>query len=472
MIFFKVNKNNKSTHIYQQIYHELKQGILEQRIPANEKLPAKRKLAQTLDVSINSVTNAYEQLIEEGYIYPMERKGYFVENITQFNHHNDTGNLKISNDLKEKELNREGWISLSHMTADISMFPFKEWVKSQNKAIKNHKEELSEISHPQGPYLVRQTIAHMIAVTRGVVCEAEQIVIGTGTQPLVRQLMQMQKNNTKIAVENPGYSRIYTLLKDMQFDVSAVPLDKKGVKVDSIESINPDFLFITPSHQFPTGIIMPISRRIELLNWAALSQNSYIIEDDYDSEFKYGTDNIPSLQSLDRNQRVIYSGTFSKTLLPSLRISYAVLPPDLLRAYRRHYEDWIQGSNSLGLFTLHYFIDSGEYAKHMKRMNHHYEIKRKNLIKELRLQFKEAIHIKDVPAGLHFLAQFKTEKSYEEIEAKARQEKLEIYTLRRFMLDDEPAETSTIELVIGFASIGNEEIAEAVDRLYRVVNFS
>ncbi|WP_080872786.1 PLP-dependent aminotransferase family protein [Oceanobacillus timonensis] len=469
MIFFNIDKNDKSAHIYQQIYHELKKSILAHKIPANEKLPSKRKLADTLRVSINSVTNAYEQLIEEGYIYTLERKGYFVENITQFNHRNNTENLQIPSDLKEKEIDREGWLSLSHMTADTSMFPFKEWIKSQNKAIKNHKDELSEISHPQGPYLVRKTIARMIALTRGVVCEPEQIVIGTGTQPLIRQLMQMQINNTKIAVENPGYSRIYSLLRNMKFDVSAVPLDKKGIQVEAIESINPQFLFITPSHQFPTGIIMPISRRIELLNWAALSQNRYIIEDDYDSEFKYGTDNIPSLQSLDRNQRVIYSGTFSKTLLPSLRISYIVLPPDLLRAYRCHYADWIQGSNSLSLFTLHYFIESGEYAKHMKRMNHHYEIKRKALINELQLRFKEDISIKDVPAGLHFLAQLKTTKGYKEIEAKAHLEKLEIYTLRRFMLGSELADTNIIKLVVGFARIENEEITEAVDRLYRII---
>lgn len=434
MIFFQIDKKDKSNHIYQQIYKSLKEAILERKIPTNEKLPSKRKLAEKLEVSINSVSNAYEQLLAEGYIYAIERKGYYVENITQFNNQKEA-KMNFPDDLKEEFSKKdEGWLSLSHMTADISMFPFKEWMKCEKIAIKNHKNELSDISHPQGPYLVRKTISRMIALTRGVKCEPEQVIIGPGTQPLLRQVLGMQRENIKAAIENPGYSRIYQLLKDMNFEVFPIDLDKKGIDIKKVEALNPHFLFITPSHQFPTGIIMPISRRIELLNWASASEGRYIVEDDYDSEFKYGTDNIPSLQSLDRNQRVIYAGTFSKTIMPSFRISYLVLPPDLLREYKRHFSYWIQGSNTLNLFTLHYFIESGEYAKHVKRMNNHYEMKRENLIKELKWKFRNDIKIKNVPAGLHFIAEFKTDKGYKEIEERAKKEKLEIYSMKRFNL--------------------------------------
>lgn len=434
MIFFQIDKKDKSNHIYQQIYKSLKEAILERKIPTNEKLPSKRKLAEKLEVSINSVSNAYEQLLAEGYIYAIERKGYYVENITQFNNQKEA-KMNFPDDLKEEFSKKdEGGLSLSHMTADISMFPFKEWMKCEKIAIKNHKNELSDISHPQGPYLVRKTISRMIALTRGVKCEPEQVIIGPGTQPLLRQVLGMQRENIKAAIENPGYSRIYQLLKDMNFEVFPIDLDKKGIDIKKVEALNPHFLFITPSHQFPTGIIMPISRRIELLNWASASEGRYIVEDDYDSEFKYGTDNIPSLQSLDRNQRVIYAGTFSKTIMPSFRISYLVLPPDLLREYKRHFSYWIQGSNTLNLFTLHYFIESGEYAKHVKRMNNHYEMKRENLIKELKWKFRNDIKIKNVPAGLHFIAEFKTDKGYKEIEERAKKEKLEIYSMKRFNL--------------------------------------
>ncbi|GGJ94047.1 hypothetical protein GCM10007063_15750 [Lentibacillus kapialis] len=239
--------------------------------------------------------------------------------------------------------------------------------------------------------------------------------------------------------------------------------------INDIEAADPEFLFITPSHQFPTGNIMPISRRIELLNWAATGKNRYIIEDDYDSEFKYGTDNIPSLQSLDRTQRVIYFGAFSKTLLPSFRISYMVLPPDLLELYQHNYSDRIQGCSSLQLYTLHYFIESGDYAKHIKRMNQHYNKKRKQLVNELHLRFQHKVRIQDVPAGLHFLAEFDTDKSYNAIRTKAIEEKLEIYTLEHFLLKKDDRHPEYNQIVMGFANIQEDDISEAVDRLYRGV---
>ena len=366
-------------------------------------------------------------------------------------------------------ITKEGWLSLSHMTSDISLFPFKQWLKYQEKAIKNHASELTEIEHPQGPYIVRQTISRLIALSRGIICEPEQIVIGAGTQSLIRNLMGMQEDETIIAIEDPGYSRFHTMLKNMDFDVRPIPLDEDGIDITKIESSRARFVFVTPSHQFPTGKIMPISRRIELLNWSVKLENRYIIEDDYDSEFKYETDNIPSLQSLDRNQRVIYTGTFSKTMLPGLRISYMVLPPKILRDYQNYYADLIQDSNSLGLYTLHYFIENGDYSRYVKKMNHHYEMKRKLLIKHLHLKFGDTLDIKDIPAGLHFLARFQTTRSYKQIDERAAQERLEIYSIKRFSLETSYKVENSIDLIIGFANIDKENISEAVDRLYEVV---
>ncbi|MED1204418.1 PLP-dependent aminotransferase family protein [Heyndrickxia acidicola] len=468
MFFFTIDKTKDSNYLYHQIYENIKGSILDGKIHAHEQLPSKRKLADELNVSVNSVANAYGQLLAEGYIYTKERKGYFVESITQFIKKDYQLN-KLPPDLKEECMEKEGWLSLSHMTSDISLFPFKAWMKCQNKAIKNHLHELSEIPHPQGPYLVRQTISRMIALTRGVVCEPEQIVIGAGTQLLIRQLMGMQRKNTIIAMEDPGYSRFYTLLRGLDFDIRLVPLNEQGINIEEVESVKANFLFVTPSHQFPTGTIMPISRRIQLLNWSTEMEDRYIVEDDYDSEFKYETDHIPSLQSLDRNQRVIYTGTFSKSLFPGLRASYMVLPPDILREYRKAYSDLMQNSNLLSLFTLHYFIESGEYAKHVKRMNHYYEMNRRSLIKHLKKRFKKNITIHDVPAGLHFFAQFKTDKSYEEIEKRANEEKLEIYTMKRFMLKNKVKEKNRAGMVIGFANIHKDKMAESINRLERII---
>lgn len=469
MIKFHVDKRQKSNYIYKQIYEKLMEFILDHKVSAGNKLPSKRELSNELGVSINSVATAYEQLLAEGYIYTVERKGYFVEDIAHFVNGNSSKEHELPEHLKETSSDEKGWLSFSHIKTDHSMFPFHEWMKSQQNAISQHKTELSGIAHPQGPFTVRKTISDMIGLTRGVTCEPEQIIIGTGIHPLIHQLMAIQGTDTKIAVENPGYSRVFRILKSLKLDVLPIGLDKVGMDIKEIETSNPDFLYITPSHQFPTGTIMPISRRVELLNWAATGEDRYIIEDDYDSEFKYGTDNIPSLQSFDRNQRVIYFGTFSKTLLPSFRISYMVLPPKLLEMYQFHYSDRIQGCSSLLLYALHYFIQNGEYAKHIKRMNQHYDKKRKQLIKELYTRFQNRIKIKDTPAGLHFLAEFDTYKSYEDIKVRAKQEKLEIYTMKHFLLGNDDGKPKIIEIVIGFASIKEDEIVEAVDRLYRVV---
>uniref|UniRef100_UPI00313DB66D MocR-like transcriptional regulator GabR n=1 Tax=Bacillus sp. OTU2372 TaxID=3043858 RepID=UPI00313DB66D len=467
-MFIPIDKQRDTNYIYQQIYEGVKENILKGKLKANEKLPSKRSLAEELSVSINSVSFGYEQLLAEGYIYTIERKGYFVEDITEFIQQEDLFEDNLPEDLREEPVNRDGWLSLSHMASDVTLFPFKEWMKCQERAIQSYSRELSEIAYSQGPYEVRDTICRMIALTRGVNCKPEQIVIGAGTQLLVGQLMELISKDSIIAVENPGYARFYQLLKKMNFDVHPVSLDDQGIRMAVIEATKANVVFVTPSHQFPTGKIMPISRRIELLNWTAKGDNRYIVEDDYDSEFKYETDNIPSLQSLDRNQRVIYMGTFSKTVLPGLRISYMVLPPDLVREYREYYANFIQYSNSLMLFTLHYFIERGEYARHVKRMNHQYEKRRKLLITELQQRFQAQIQIEDVPAGLHFLAHFDTRKSYQEIEERAVQVKLEIYSMRRFMLKENHHRGNRISLVLGFANLQEEKIAEAAERLFNV----
>lgn len=467
-MFLTLKNNDRGDYIYQRIYTELKDHILNENLKAHEKLPSKRSLANQLNVSVNSVTNAYEQLIAEGYIYTKQRRGYYVEDIIPFSSSRLINDNELPIDLKETTNGHEGRLSFSHMTADLSNFPFDKWLQCQGEALRNHKKELSEIPHFQGPFLVRESIAKMITISRGIKCEPEQIVIGSGTQPLIHTLMETQDNETVAAIEDPGYSRIYTLLKNMGFDVRTLNVDEKGA---SIKGINSDinFLFITPSHQFPTGKIMPVSRRIELLNWSIEKPNRYIVEDDYDSEFKYETDSIPSLQGLDRNQRVIYTGTFSKTILPGLRVSYMVLPPNLLREYRKHNQHLIQSGNLLTLYTLHYFIERGEYTRHLKKMNLIYERKRRKVIDELVKTFGQDVEIENIPAGLHFLVRIKTNLSYKQFEKKIDKEKLEVYSIRRFQLKKRKHKKDKIELVIGFANIKEDQIPEAVTRLSKAL---
>lgn len=471
MIFINIDKNRHKGYLYKQIYQEIKKAILERKLRENDKLPSKRELADSLNVSVNTISHAYEQLLAEGYIYAIERSGFYVEKITDFTKIK-TEKVALPEDLKETYIEREKRYSFSHMAADISLFPFHEWKKCQQRAIENHCSEIEHIPHHQGPYLVRKTIAELISLTRGVVCEPEQVVISVGTQPLVEQFVRMQQKHEPltIAVEDPGYARMYRHLKQIGTNVEPVPLDEKGMDVFEVVKREMDVALVTPSHQFPMGMIMPISRRIELLNWAAERPNRYILEDDYDSEFKYDTDQIPSLQSLDQHQRVIYLGTFSKSLFPGLRISYMVLPIPLLRKYRKHYDHLIPYSNTINLYTLHYFIEDGFYHRHIKRMSNHYKAKRQLLIESLHRYFGHSVEIVDIPAGLHFVAHFKTEKSYEQVEEDAKKYKLEIYSMRRFMLNRRIKHNGKVTLVLGFATIDKDDIDEAVKRLYRVIH--
>lgn len=468
MILIHIDRNKNTEPLYKQIYGDIKNKILNKQFSDHEKLPSKRQLAEQLNVSINTVTNAYEQLLAEGYIYTIERSGYFVEEIAQFAMESDEL-IALPDELKEKEEEIEDFLSLSHMTADTTKFPFNKWLKCQREALANHEQDFMKITHPQGPYKVRETIAKLVSLTRGVTCVPEQIVISTGTQPLIKQLIMLQKKKTVIAMENPGYSRMYSLFKRLNVQVHPICLDQYGINFEKVLETKANFLFVTPSHQFPTGIIMPISRRIELLNWAQEKSNRYIIEDDYDSEFKYKTDHIPSLQSLDKHQRVIYMGTFAKSLFPSLRISYMVLPINLLKKYRETFSYLLPYNNTLTLYTLHYFIESGAYNRHIKRMNKLYETRRTKLIKELKKKFSNQVFINDIPAGLHFTATFQTHRTYGEVEKLAKRHKLEVYSLKRFLLTDEPKDQSSLTLILGFANISINNIPEAVNRLYKVL---
>ena len=467
-MFIQINRDNDEKYIYQQIYEAIKNQILKRVLPVHEKLPSKRELATKLQVSVNSVTLAYEQLLAEGYIYTIERSGHYVEEIKLFDV--DTQIQKdFPEDLKEIPAEREGWLSLSHMSTNSSLFPFTKWLKHQTEAINLFSKELCELSEPQGPYILRQNIANLILSTRGVHCEPEQIIIHSTSQGLLEQFLSLQASDSVFAIENPGYARYYKLLMRHHVKIEIIPLDKNGVDIHVLSNGQSKFLITTPSHQFPTGRIMPISRRIELLNWALEKDDRYIIEDDYDSDFKYKTDNIPSLQSLDYNQRVIYMGTFSKTLLPGMRISYMVLPPKLLRKYRAYFSTLIQPANSLAMYTLNHFIETGAYQKHVRKMNYVYEKLRAVLIEKLTRLFQERIEITNIPAGLHFLVKVHTQKTYEEIEIDLVKQKLELYTIRRFLIQDDPTYLNERYLIIGFANINLEEIDEALSRLNRVL---
>jgi len=463
-----LNLENNKGYIYKQIYKIIKTYILNGELKAREKLPSKRQLARQEGVSLNTVSNAYDQLVAEGYIYSKERQGFFIEEIAPFKHHVQSRSY-FPRYLREKEDSTHGWISLSHNRLDLTEFPYENWFNHQRSVFEHNLADLEAIPQLQGPLKVRKTIARMLLFNRGVKCEAEQIVLGAGTQLLLKQLMDLFPEKKVVGLETPGYPRFNQLFKGMKHSITSIELDQKGASIDSIKKINPDILVITPSHQFPTGIIMPVSRRIDILNWALQSKKRYIIEDDYDSEFKYETDNIPSLQSLDNHQSVIYMGTFSKTLFSGIRISYMVLPVELLKKYRAVHSDLMCSSNTLELYTLSRFIEQGDYMSYVKKMTYKYNIKRKTLMQELSKVFGDQIEIHSIPAGMHFIIDINTNISYEEFSQRANEFKLELSTLSYFKQSD-IQQDGKISVIIGYAHIELYQIEEAVLRLKAIIN--
>ncbi|MBL6008989.1 GntR family transcriptional regulator [Bacillus halotolerans] len=466
-ITITLDRSEKADYIYQQIYQKLKNEILSRNLLPHSKVPSKRELAEKLKVSVNSVNSAYQQLLAEGYLYAEERKGFFVEQLDTFSSEEQPSS-SLPEDLKEVHIDQSDWISFSHMSADTDHFPMKSWFRCEQKAAARSYRTLGDMSHPQGIYEVRAAITRLISLTRGVKCRPEQIVIGAGTQVLMQLLTELLPQDAVYAMEEPGYRRMYQLLQHAGKQVKTIMLDEKGISISEIIRKKPDVLITTPSHQFPAGTIMPVSRRIQLLNWAAEQPSRYIIEDDYDSEFKYDVDSIPALQSLDRFQNIIYMGTFSKSLLPGLRVSYMVLPPKLLRVYKKRGYD-LQTCSSLTQLALQEFIESGEYQKHIKKMKQHYKEKRERLISALESEFGGEITVKGANAGLHFVTEFYTCRTEQEILAHAAAQQLEIFGMSRFRLKESRPQPDKPALIIGFARLREEDIQEGVQRLRRAV---
>ncbi|WP_210145852.1 PLP-dependent aminotransferase family protein [Staphylococcus sp. GDY8P75P] len=451
--------------IYRQLYSQLKEDILAFKYESHEKLPSKRDMSQHLNISVNSVKAAYEQLLAEGYIYTEERKGYFIEPLEKLI---IDPNAQISLNVQEQQIEDAYDYSFSHMSTDISAFPVEVWTKLVKRVFENYDHELSSIPQIKGPIELRQSIAKLVSYQRGIQCHPEQIVIGSGTNILLTKLIQLLPDEIKIAVENPGYSRFRTLIRQTTAQLKPIALDHKGISIEAIKQAQPDATIVTPSHQFPMGIIIPVSRRIDLLNWASQTQ-SYIIEDDYDSEFKYETDNIPSLFSFDKNERVIYLGTFSKTLMPGLRMSYMILPINLVKQFDHYNLNMIPDFSTIHALTLNLMIKEGYYEKYVKKMHQIYGKKRETLITHLSNTFTNNIRIKDTRAGLHFIVEVNTPFSYQEIESRAKEMKLELYTLNRFSVKALEKNSSYKTLIIGFSKIKQEQIPQAVQRLKEVI---
>ncbi len=410
-------------------------------------------------MSKNTVEAAYEQLLAEGYIESISRKGYFVCKVEQMM---DVEGSEA--EVEEIPFREEHYIfDFTQTGVDTNTFPFTTYRKFINDVWQPRNNELLFLGHPQGELSLREEIANYLYESRGVRCSASQIVLGAGTQILVKLLFQLLKGSN-YAVENPGYHRKMVVFEQGEERVQMLSLDKDGICMADLENSDANVVFVTPSHQFPYGMIMPITRRTQLLQWAQKEDDRYIIEDDYDSEFRYSGKPIPALQGLDTDGKVIYMGTLSKALLPSLRMSYIVLPKNLIKKYQKEYLFYTQSVSRMDQEVVRKFLHEGYWEKHIHKMRVVYRKKRDRLVFEIEKYFSNLVEVIGEDSGLHILLKVHNGMREEELIKAAAKYSIKIYPVSTYYKDGTAPENVVL---LGFAILSEEEIAKAIQLLHK-----
>ena len=380
--------------LYEALYRCIRRDILSGKLAAGEKLPSKRALAAHLEVSKITVEAAYNQLLAEGYIRSEEKVGYFAENLQ-----------KLPSPAPIPEAAAQHAEDLIDLTGDSpSHFPFSVWSRLQREVMLDLGEGLLLPLHKQGLPQLRCAIARHLQQFRGMQVDPDNILVGAGTDFLYNLLVQLLGRDKRYGVEEPGYSKIQKIYEAAGAACNLLNLDKEGVDPEDLGDTQ--VLHISPSHHFPSGIVMSNARRRTLLDWAAADSDRYIIEDDYDSEFRFNAHPMPALHTLDGGSKVIYLNTFSKTLAPSIRISYMVLPGSLMEKFRRTLGFYSCTVPSFEQYTLERFISRGHFEKHINRMRKHYKSIRNRVLTAITgCKYADHFTILEENAGLHFLLQ-------------------------------------------------------------------
>lgn len=449
--------------LYIQLSDYIKKEMIAGKIPPGEKLPSKRKLSEYLDLSINTIQAAYDQLKAEGYIESKERKGLFAVNIeNEIFFDQSTSPKVIKKDLAAKE---KIMIDFSSGKVDLASFPYSVWRKLTAESLYEDQSELFNVGDPQGEPALREEISKYLFASRGVKCTSEQIVIGAGTQVLIGLASLLIGKNEPYALENPGFHRTRTVLQDLGITTVSIPLDENGICMEPLRASGAKVVYVTPSHQFPFGMIMPIARRMELLHWAR-KREGYIIEDDYDGEFRYKGRPIPSLQGLDESGRVIYLGTFSKSLIPSIRLGYLVLPPSLLRIYQQHFTLYKNTVSRLHQKTLIKFMNQGYWQRHLNRMRTLYHKKQSVLMAAIHQYMGSRVDVIGEKSGLHIVVYVKNGMSEQQLVKSALDSGIKVYPVSVYFADCSKAEESRI--LLGFGGLSIPDIQKGIQSLSEI----
>ncbi len=460
----QLNEKSK-VPLYVELYHQFKSMIQDGKYAEDQKLPSKRKLATSLKISPLTVDAAYQQLIAEGYVYSVEKSGYYVgKRVELLKKKTSQTLLQDMDDVQEKV---QYAYELKTNVVDTTLFPNATWAKLAREVLsENHHEMLNNLD-PQGLQRLRREIARYLELYRGMKVHERQIVIGSGSTSLIGMLVELLGRHKKYAIEDPGYSKIYHLFKGNDVDLSLIPLDDFGCSIEMLRQKKIDVIHITPSHQFPMGIVMPIQRRNELLNWVSETSSRYIIEDDYDSEFRYQGKPIPALQGLDIHDRVIYMNTFTKTLAPSFRMSYMVLPEHLLSPYLTMSSYHGCTVPNFEQFILYKFMHEGYFERHVNRMRNHY---REKIDKIIHLTSScPKVSIEGYEAGLHFLIKLPSYMDESNIVDQIRKEKIFVSGLKSYVQDLERYYQGPA-LVIGYSGLSSNDLEHAIQLILKIIS--
>lgn len=446
--------------LYAALYESIRADITAGRLSEGERLPSKRALAAHLGVSIVTVESAYAQLIAEGYAQARERSGIYVCAIGTPLHSVPSLPPQSAPAQLPPPL-----FDLSSGSGEDVPFPFSVWVRTMRAVV---AERGKDILHPvefRGAPELRQAIATHLYQTRGIRVTPEQLLVGAGNEYLYGLLVRLLGRQSVYAVEDPGYRKIVQVYCANDVRLCRLPLDKDGLSQEALRQSEAQIVHISPAHHYPTGIVMPIRRRNELLQWAYEKEGRYLIEDDYDSELRHTGKPVPPMFSLDSRQRVLYLSTFSQTIAPSVRIAYLCLPPELMERYCQTLSFYACTVPTFEQYTLAKFISDGAYEKHLNRLRKRLREKRSDLIDLIE---KSSLHgrcrIMEAGAGTHFLLQLKTQQSDAALKELARQEGLAL----RFLSDYEFHVHSRSALILNYACMQLEHLPQALELLARL----
>lgn len=402
--------------LYEQIYAYYKEAILQAQLTPANKLPPTRQLAAELGIGRNTVDKAYQQLAAEGYITARPGSGFIVNRMVPLLPPVAVCPSSAPPPSQAAPLRCD----FTYSAVDNRIFPHKTWRKSMLNAL-TWIENQPHIHYParHGEAVLREQLARYLEQSRGVRCQPEQIIITCGHQHSMEIIARLfSRSGKRLALENPGYIGARLVFQNHAYTLLPIPVESDGIATSKLTDLRADLLYLTPSHQFPTGAVLPIGKRQALLHWAR-QNDAYLIEDDYNSELRYDTNPIPSLQSLDSAGRTIYSGTLSKSLSPTLRVAYLVLPPALLPVYQSYYHRYNAQVAQHTQLALADFMAEGHYERHLNRLRTFYRKRQKQLLTTLQDIFGDRIHISGQGAGLHLLLTIVSPLTTAELTARA-----------------------------------------------------